>query len=316
MSDDARSRRALPAEVVGVWLLFAVVIIEIVVTYSRVPASELYHVSHAGLAGGLGRALVFLNFSTALAAIAVVLVLFQLLGGRLQRALGAVSIVLCAVVAWPGVVDQADLDPKLVNVLPTLGVAVAVVLTLLVARSCGVSRLRREGASWRITIAVLTLAVALPWLGAELGFYLEGVPLLGSLFLTGDLVSQPGMAGLHPAVHHGHHHGMDGALLVLTALLLVPTAAAVIGKLRFVLAALLALMFCYGVGNIANDAWLEQVVKRGWTSWQIPGVTVPHANGGWGVIVLAALVVWLVWRHSFAGDRGGASTPGRLTAPD
>ena len=43
------------------------------VTYSRIRPEELYHVSRSGLAGGLGRALVFLNFPAALAAIAIVL---------------------------------------------------------------------------------------------------------------------------------------------------------------------------------------------------------------------------------------------------
>jgi hypothetical protein len=51
-------------------------------------------------------------------------------------------------------------------------------------------------------------------------------------------------------------------------------------------------MLCYGAGNIANDFWLEQVVKRGWTAWQIPAVTTPDANGGWVVIVVAAGLVW------------------------
>jgi hypothetical protein len=144
--------------------------------------------------------------------------------------------------------------------------------------------------------------IGLPWLAADIGFYLDDVPLLGWLFLTGRLTSQPGVAALHPAVHHGHHHGMDGVLLVLTALLLAPAVGTLAGRLRPVLAALLALMFCYGVGNLANDAWLEQVVKRGWSSWQMPEVTVPHANGGWAVILLAALAVWLVWRR-FQGTR-------------
>jgi len=311
--DDDRRCAALPAGVVGIWLLFAVVAVEIVVTYARLPATELYNVSRSGLAGGFGRALVFLNFPVALAVIGVALVLFQLLVGRAERALAVVSIALCAVVVWPGVVEQADLDPKAVNALPALGVAIALALTVLVARDGGLSPPGRYGAGWRIGTAALTLGISLPWLAAELGFYLDGVPLLGWLFLTGKLASQPGVAALHPAVHHGHHHGMDGALLMLTALLLASMVTGVTGKLRLVLAGYVALVFCYGVGNLANDAWLEQVVKRGWTTWQIPGVTVPHVNGGWGVILLAALTVWLAWRRSLAG---GHDEPTRVPTPD
>lgn len=312
MTTDSRRRTALPVEVVGVWLLYAVVAVEIAVTYSRIPASELYHVSRSGLAGGFGRALVFLNFPVALAAIGVALVLLQLLAGRLERALAIVSIALCAVVAWPGVVEQADLDPKAVNVVPALGVAIVLALTVLVARSRGVSDPGRERARGRIILAALTLVIALPWMAAELGFYVDGVPLFGRLFLSGELASQPGVPGLHRAVHHGHHHGMDGALLALTALLLAPTVAAVAGRLRPVLAGFVALMFCYGIGNLANDAWLEQVVKRGWISWEVPDVTVPDVSGGWGVILLAALAMWLVWRRSLTRwQRGPARTLSR-----
>src|SRR2546423_1562047 len=124
----AQDRIELPVEVAAIWLLFAVVGLEILVTYSRLPATELYHVS-------------------------------------------------------------------------------------------------------------------------DLGFALDGVPLLGRIFETGALRSQPHVAGLHAAVHHGHHHGMDGTLLVLTALLL-PRALPGIRRasVRALLRAYLSLMLCYGVG--------------------------------------------------------------------
>jgi hypothetical protein len=147
------------------------------------------------------------------------------------------------------------------------------------------------------------LAVSLPWIAADLGLYLDRVPLLGSVFLTGALRSQPGDPALHHAVHHGHHHGMDGTLLVLTALLLFPGVATGRSSLRPVLAAYLALMVAYGAANLVNDAWLEQVVKRGWTSWEVPGVTVPALSGAWAAILLAALALWLAWRRSQATSR-------------
>jgi hypothetical protein len=62
--------------------------------------------------------------------------------------------------------------------------------------------------------------------------------------------------------------------------------------LREVLSAYLALMFCYGVANIANDFWIEQVVKRGWTTWQIPNVLEPRATVAWAIIGLAAAMLW------------------------
>ena len=58
-----RERSGLPLEVGIIWAIFAMVTVEVIVTYSRLPAEELYHVSGSGISGGLSRALVFVNFS-------------------------------------------------------------------------------------------------------------------------------------------------------------------------------------------------------------------------------------------------------------
>ena len=63
----------LPLEVALVWAVFLVDAAAILVTYSRLPAHELYHVSGSGLTGGLSRVLVDSNFPVALAAIAILL---------------------------------------------------------------------------------------------------------------------------------------------------------------------------------------------------------------------------------------------------
>jgi hypothetical protein len=300
----------LPGEIVAVWTLYVSVTAAIVVTYSRVPARELYHVSRSGLAGGASRALVFANFSTALAALAILAVLFDMLAGRVARLTAVVAAVLCAAVFWPGVVSQADLDARPLNAIAAVGVLLALGLTIHAARQHRVA-LRPWGRDdWgRLGVAVVLVVLAAPWIAAELGFFLDGVPLLGRLFQTGrhprDL---QGLPAFPPAVHHGHHHGMDGLLLVLSALLL----SRVVGRLRSralrtALVAYLALMFCYGVGNIANDFWLEQVVKRGWTTWQLPNVLEPRATVAWAIIVIVAAVIWTA---VMLGERGEAAPPG------
>jgi len=65
-------------------------------------------------------------------------------------------------------------------------------------------------------------------------------------------------------------------------------------------------MFCYGMGNIANDVWLEQVVKRNWTTWEIPNVLEPRITVAWAVIVVAAAAIWTV---AMLRDRGNAVRP-------
>jgi len=58
-----------------------------------------------------------------------------------------------------------------------------------------------------------------------------------------------------------------------------------------VLAAYLSLMAVYGLGNMANDFWTEQIWKRGWTNWQFPDLLQPSLSVGWGLIVLGAALL-------------------------
>jgi hypothetical protein len=131
-------RRSGPSqgEALVTWALWAVVLAAIAVTYARLDPAELYHVSRDGLAGGLSRALVVANFPLSLVAIALCLVAVDALGRRAWWLAGP-AIALCAVSAGPGVVDQADLDARLVNAVPALGVALALGLTLAATRAAG-----------------------------------------------------------------------------------------------------------------------------------------------------------------------------------
>ena len=296
---EDRRTPSLPLEIVAVWAMFLVVAVAIVITYSRVPATELYHVSRGGLAGGASRALVFSNFSTALVAIAVLALLADRFSSRLTTAAAIVGVVLCAAVFWPGIVDQADLDAKPSNALAALGVLVAFALSALALRGGTAWSGSRAGDRVRIVMGVVAICISLPWIAADLGFFLDRVPLLGWMFQTGvELPESVGSKTLTPAVHHGHHHGMDGLLLLLSALLLSRIVTPVRRRtLRIATGVYLALMAAYGIGNIANDFWTEQVVKRGWTTWSLPNVLRPQLSVGWGVILLGtagiyALSVW------------------------
>jgi hypothetical protein len=272
-------QRVLTFPVGVVWALFLVVAVEIVITYARLPPSELYHVSGSGLAAGFGRALVFLNFPVALAALPLaVLVADQLRENRIAFVIAIVGAGLCAVVFWPGVVDQANLDARAINVLPAVGAGITFVL----AGAVGVFALPARVDVVLGVILIGLVVLAFPWIAADLGFFLDRVPLLGSLFLSGKVV------GGHPAVHHGHHHGMDGFLLVVAALATIPSLRrARSPMLAAVVTVYLGLEIAYGLANLANDAWLEQVVKRGWTSVEIPSVLRPAVSLPWFGIVLA-----------------------------
>ena len=161
----------------------------------------------------------------------------------------------------------------------------------------------------RVVLGVGVIFVAVPWLLADLGISLDGVPVLGSIWQTGELRTQPGDPMLHPAVHHGHHHGMDGTLLLWSALLLSRTLPAFRRRaLGRVTAVLLSLMLVYGLAEIANDGWLEQIVKRGWTDWEIPDMTRPSVSLGWLAILIGTVLVYALWfgRDASAGEREDA----------
>lgn len=301
--------RRLPNELVIVWLVFAVVTLAILVTYARLRPEELYHVSGTGLAAGLSRALVYVNFPVGIAAPAALIVLFDRLPNRTLRIVVVVAAALCAVVFCPGVVDQNDLDAKWVNALPALGVGLAVLLTIYAVRARALPPFAAStsGDRLRVILAPGLLVLALPWIAAELGFYLDGVPGLGSIFLTGAIRLAPGQTEIEAAVHHGDHHGLEGTLLVMTALLLSRTLDGLRPRAQTVLRAALALMIVYGLWNVANDDWLEQVVKRGWTNWRVPDVLRPAASVQWGILlVLAAALARVLERRARVKRRAAA----------
>jgi hypothetical protein len=238
----------------------------------------LYNVDRSGdLAGGLGRTLVLLNFPLALGAIA----LAAIAGG--PRLLVWAAIALCAVTALPGVVDQDDLDARWINVVPALGVALALGLTVAAVRRAGAGFAHDvSGDRLRIVLGVLLLLLALPWLAAEAGFYFPGDVFMGEELPP---VRDEGIA----AVHLGFHHGTAGVLLALAALALSrePRTRA--------LAAYLSLMLAYGLGNAFQDGWNEQLWKRGSVDQHIESVLRPDLSVGWLTILAGAGAIYWFW---------------------
>ncbi len=255
------------------------------VSYSWVAPAATYHVSRDGLDGGLSRALTLVNFPIALVAIALVLIAMAVLPAVAWWA-AAPAIVLCATIPW--FVDQDDLDARWVNAIPALGVALALALTVAAARRAGASLApRRPWDGWRVGIAACVAIVSLPWIAAELGFHFPGD------FFMGEELGREKDGTLIAAVHLGHHHGTDGALLVLTALLLSRVAIER-GVLRIAAFAYLGLMLAYGGVNFAQDAWNEQIVKRGWTDDGIPSALLPGVKPIWAVVLGLAVIATIV----------------------
>jgi hypothetical protein len=306
-----RSHHAGLAEVWIVWFLFGLSAVAVFETYWRFPPQDLWKVMNTGFVGGAGRAFVFISFSAALAAVAVLAIVSDRLEDRRADLVALVSLVLCATVAYPGVQTESHLDPKWSNTFAVVGVALALALTVWAARSGRPERVLTSvaGDRARLVVGGVSLFFAAPYIAAELGFFLDGVPVLGWIFQTGKITPEPGSGNLHAAVHHGHHHGMDGFLLAMAALLLSRQLGGIRRPVqRTLTAAYLSLMLVYGLTNQANDLWVEQIVKRGWTSWEIPNVLHPSASWAWAAMVAVAALFYFAFFSSPSRRARDAST--------
>jgi hypothetical protein len=304
------SRRGGQGEALVTWAVWMVLLVIVVVTYTRLPVFQLYRVSNDGIAGGLGRGVVLSNYPIAIAASALVLIAADSLP-RVAWWVAGPALVLCATIGFT--VDPHDLDFRLVNLLAALGVLLAIGLTIAAVRRVGTSFVSRlPGDRVRVVVAVVVLVFSLPWMAADLGTHLpEGVFLTSKIVTMDGPPARPGpvtgrddpgevrwISGSETlsVVHVGHHHGFDCALLFLTALLLSRTRP-VGRRVGVALTACLGLMASYGLVNATEDFWHEQVVKRGWSSLKIPSAQIPSASGVWLVIVLLGVVGTLVFAY-------------------
>jgi hypothetical protein len=284
----------------AVWALLLATAAVVLITYSRLPPEELYNVSEEGLALGLGRALVFLNYPVSLVAIPIAWLAADRIGTSRAYWAAGVASALCAVTAWPGVVDQHDLDAKPINVLPAIGVGIAFVLSLRAPWE-RVGRLPLD--PLRIAIGFVVWVVAAVWIAAVLGFYFPGD------FLLGEEIRRGGDGTLGPAVHLGDHEGLDAALLVTSALVLTRY------RPRLAVGFVLGLAFVYGLAVEWRDFWFEQVVKRDWATWTPPQVLTPRVSVAWSVLLLLAGVVALVVRRLEGPPPRAAGPPQTWPSP-
>jgi hypothetical protein len=275
-------------EALATWALWGVVVASVIATYGRLDPSETYHVSREGFGGGLSRAVTVANFPIGLVAIALALIAVAALPRAAWWA-AAPAIALCATI--PLFNDQKNLDAHWGNALPALGIALALALTVAATRRAGASFARRR--PWdvaRLLIAGCVLLVSLPWISAELGFHLPGDVFMG------EELRQEKDGTTIAAVHLGHHHGQDGALLVVTALLLSRVHVSARG-LRLVVQGYVGLMLAYGAVNFVQDAWNEQIVKRGWTEASIPSALLPSLTPIWLLVVALAVTAIIALRR-------------------
>jgi hypothetical protein len=305
------------------WAPFVITTIAIAITYSRLPVSSFYHVSVDGLAGGLGRALVHLNFPVSIAAIALIgiAVLRMRRSGlvatpparRRLTIIAGLGTLLCLVTGVPGVVDNGDLDARPINAFPAVGVLIAVALT--VASFRAPDRYQRMPWTTRDRIGVGLVATlflfALPWMLADWGVYVGNIPLLDRIYLSKQIPAGETLR----AVHLGHHHSLDGYYFMFAALILSRIVRRdLTSRLASILRGYFGLMFSYGLLNMAEDFWLEQIVKRGWTDQELPDFLMPALSVGWALIIVGAIISWALLFRPIVADQRPAARRTRLAA--
>ena len=307
---DPQGRPGL-VEALFVWALWGFVALAVFITYWRIPPGELYNTSGTGPLAGASRVVVYLGYPVAIAAVPLAFVAAARLGTRFAYAVAAVATVLCFTIGLPGVIDQGDLDARPVNALAAVGVGIALALggAALVLRGVGKAAPWSTGDWLRVLAAVALLLAGLPWIFAELGFYISDAPLVGSIFMGKEIVPSPGGEPSLRAVHLGSHHGMDGTMLAISALALFRVPRRLSSRAgRIALYAYLSLMLVYGLANALQDFWTEQLVKRGSVSATIPSLIRPSASWAWAAILIAALAICLAVSRVARvdpGQRGG-----------
>ena len=283
-----------------------VVCAEILVAYSKTRPGELIGVPQTGLSVAITDAIGFLAFPVGLVAIGVALAIGDRLSRATKRIAAAAAIALAVVSLLPRVAEAEEVE---VSLNPQRVVAAVAVLALfgLTVHAVQIHGLERwgprvRGDSLRLLLATAIAFAALPWFAADLTLSLDNVPGLSHVFLTDSLRTEPGRVGLNPAVHDGHHHGMDGALLALASLAMSRLIRLLTGLRRTALAALLSLTFVYGFANALQDFWLEQVVKRGASGYLFPLMLTPRWTIPFLVIALTSVALFLAVRATLPPD--------------
>lgn len=316
----SKSRCGVPAEIVALWLLFAGVCVEVLVAYTKTKPGELIGVPRTGLSVAVTDAIGFLAFPTGLIAVGVAIAIGNRLRGATAWIAAACAVAVAVAFIAPGIAESEEVEVVLnfPRVVAAVGVITLMALTFHAATADGIARFSpsRRGDFVRVAIAGTIVFGALPWFAADLTLSLDRVPGLSRVFLTDVLRSEPGRAGLNPAVHDGHHHGMDGALLALAAIAFSRLIGGLRRWRRVALAAVAGFLFAYGSANALQDFWLEQVVKRGASNFLFPKMMAPSLGVPFMLIVAAATLLTVLLLIVDSGSSQRPADAGAFAAAD
>ena len=175
------------------------------------------------------------------------------------------AIALCA--TMPLFVSQSHLNARWQNLVPGIGVALALGLGVAAIRRAGTSlQPRLPGDPVRLILAAVVLVLSLPWIAAELGFHLPGISSWGRALPNGGRAPRGGGAP---------RRAPRMAWLADATLRAFLSRVQAAGRLRISLLVGTAALAAYGAVNATQDFWQEQLVKRGTVDWAIPSALYP-----------------------------------------
>ena len=135
---------------------------------------------------------------------------------------------------------------------------------------------------------------SLPWIFAQLGFYISDFPILGIIFWARQATLQEPEPKYPNAVHIGTHHGTEGFLIIvflwIAVMWILPSI--VDTRVRQILGAITGFGFGYGIYNAVEDFLTEQVYKRGWMDFRLPSGTTPGLNIQYLTIIIIGIIIY------------------------
>ncbi|MFW9905431.1 MAG: hypothetical protein ACFFFH_13910 [Candidatus Thorarchaeota archaeon] len=135
---------------------------------------------------------------------------------------------------------------------------------------------------------------SLPWIFAQLGFYISDFPILGIIFWARQSTLQEQEPKYPNAVHIGTHHGTEGFLIIvflwITTLWILPVILD--NRVRQSLGVITGFGFGYAIYNAAEDFLTEQIYKRGWMDFRLPSGTTPGLNLQYLTILIIGIIIY------------------------
>lgn len=128
------------------------------------------------------------------------------------------------------------------------------------------------------SVIIIHIFLALPWIFAFHGKYIDSYPVLNKIFIAKRL------CGHHAAVHLGTHHGYTGLIGFVLGILVFSLASNLEGKRGKIVRFFVAFSIPYSLNNFWEDFISEQIGCRGFN------ISLPYMSDETAPLIAAMLI--------------------------